>query len=233
MHDLADEQIMCVLAAARILRCTRFNLRAQGIGVALSSRDGYSVVEKIIPGGAAARLDELEPSDKIIGVAQAEGEFVDIVDMDLRDVVRLIRGKRGTTVRLQVLRQKEATERLTVSIVRDKIKLEDQAAALRFETVEGEDGKTLKLAVLELPSFYGGRNPTGRQSSRDIRDLLSKVKEEEADGLLLDLSRNGGGLLAGPRRGPDARRQVPRPGAERSRARPCIQRPRQERLQQI
>jgi carboxyl-terminal processing protease len=170
-------------------------LSLEGIGVALTSRDGYSVVEKVIPGGAADKLGRLEPQDKIIAVAQAEGEFVDIIDMDLRDVVRLIRGKRGTTVRLSILRNAEATERFIVSIVRDEIKLEDQAAALRFEQVEDGDGKPLKLAVLELPSFYGGRNPTERQSSRDMRDLLRKVKEEKADGLLLDLSRNGGGLL--------------------------------------
>ncbi|MEE2673754.1 MAG: carboxy terminal-processing peptidase [Myxococcota bacterium] len=170
-------------------------LSLEGIGVGLASRDGYSVVEKIIPGGAADRVGGIEPSDKIIAVAQAEGEFVDIIDMDLRDVVRLIRGKRGTRVRLSILRQGETTERLIVSIIRDKIKLEDQAAALRFEEAEGKDGKTLKLAVLELPSFYGGRNPTERQSSRDMRELLRKVKEEKADGLLLDLSRNGGGLL--------------------------------------
>ncbi len=170
-------------------------LSLEGIGVALTSRDGYSVVERIIPDGAAAKAGGLEPKDKIIAVAQAEGEFVDIIDMDLRDVVRLIRGKRGTTVRLSILRQKDATERFVVSIVRAKIKLEDQAAALRFEQVSGADGQSLKLAVLELPSFYGGRNPTERQSSRDMRELLRKVKEEKADGLLLDLSRNGGGLL--------------------------------------
>ncbi|MFP6630762.1 MAG: S41 family peptidase [Myxococcota bacterium] len=170
-------------------------LSLEGIGVGLASRDGYSVVEKIIPGGAADRIGGIEPSDKIIAVAQADGEFVDIIDMDLRDVVRLIRGKRGTMVRLSILRQGETTERLILSIVRDKIKLEDQAAALRFEEVEVEGGKTLKLAVLELPSFYGGRNPTERQSSRDMRELLREVKKEKADGLLLDLSRNGGGLL--------------------------------------
>ena len=170
-------------------------LSLEGIGVALTSRDGYSVVEKIIPGGAADRVGGIEPSDKIIAVAQADGEFVDIIDMDLRDVVRLIRGKRGTTVRLSILRQGEAAERLVLSIVRDKIKLEDQAAQLRFEEVEVEDGKKLKLAVLELPSFYGGRNPTERQSSRDMKELLREVKQEKADGLLLDLSRNGGGLL--------------------------------------
>ena len=170
-------------------------LSLEGIGVALSSRDGYSVVEKIIPGGAADRLDVLAPRDKIIAVAQEEGEYVDIIDMNLRDVVRLIRGKRGTTVRLTILRQEDTAERFEVSIVRDKINLQDQAADLRFEQVELDDGRSLKLAVLELPSFYGGKNPAERQSSRDMRDLLKKVKAEEADGLLLDLSRNGGGLL--------------------------------------
>jgi carboxyl-terminal processing protease len=170
-------------------------LSLEGIGVALSSRDGYSVVEKIIPGGAADQLNVLAPKDKIISVAQEEGEYVDIIDMNLRDVVRLIRGKRGTKVRLVILRQEDTTERLEVSIVRDKINLQDQAADLRFEEVETSDGRSLKLAVLELPSFYGGKNPAERQSSRDMRDLLKKVKEEKADGLLLDLSRNGGGLL--------------------------------------
>ena len=176
-------------------------LSLDGIGVALSSRDGYSVVEKIIPGGAADKLDILEPEDKIIGVAQeGDPDVVDVIDMDLRDVVRLIRGKRGTKVHLSVLRQDDETKKFTVTIVRDKINLEEQAASLSFETIEvpGEDGaepQTLKLAVLELPSFYGGRKPSDRQSTRDLRNLLKQVKDEKADGLLLDLSRNGGGLL--------------------------------------
>ena len=175
-------------------------LSLDGIGVALSSRDGYSVVEKIIPGGAADKLNKLEPDDKIIGVSQEGGDVVDVIDMDLRDVVRLIRGDRGTKVHLSVLRQGEETERFTVTIVRDKINLEEQAANLSFETMEvpaedGEEPVTLKLAVLELPSFYGGRKPSDRQSTRDLRELLAQVKKEKADGLLLDLSRNGGGLL--------------------------------------
>jgi carboxyl-terminal processing protease len=169
-------------------------LSLEGIGVALSYRDGYSVVERIIPGGAADELDVLEPKDKIIAVAQKDGEFVDVIDMNLRDVVRLIRGKRGTKVHLTVLRQGEQTERLKVTIVRDKINLEDGAAKLRFEDVNVE-GKKYKLAVLELPSFYGGQNASERQSSDDMRSLLKQAKAEKADGLLLDLWRNGGGLL--------------------------------------
>ena len=179
-------------------------LSLEGIGVALSSQDGYSVVERIVPGGATDKLGVLETKDKIIAVAQEDGEPVDIIDMDLRDVVRLIRGKRGTKVHLTVLRQSEGTQRLNITIVRDRIDLEDAAAKLRFETLpvpqqtadESEAAQeTLKLAVLELPKFYGGRKASDRQSERDMRKLLEDVKEEKADGLLLDLSRNGGGGL--------------------------------------
>ncbi len=171
-------------------------LSLEGIGVALSSRDGYSVVEKVIPGGAADMVGVLEPQDKIIAVKQDDAEqSVDIIDMDLRDVVRLIRGKRGTTVHLTVLRQGETAERFNVSIVRDKIKLEEAAAKLRVEEIETGDGRKLRLGMLDLPSFYGDRNPGERQSSRDVEKLLREAKQKELDGLVLDLSRNGGGLL--------------------------------------
>ena len=169
-------------------------LSLEGIGVALSTKDGYSVVEKVIPGGAAAGLKILEPQDKIIAVAQDGEESVDIIDMDLRDVVRLIRGKRGTTVHLTVLRQGDKVERFQVSIVRDKINLDEQAAKIRFEEIEVE-GEVRKIAVLELPSFYGGSDPGGRQSSADVAALLDQARKEKAVGLVLDLSRNGGGLL--------------------------------------
>lgn len=114
--------------------------------------------------------------------------------MALRDVVRLIRGRKGTKVHLTVLRQAETTERFQVAIVRDKIDLEQQAAKLRIETVPA-GGRELKLGVLELPSFYGDRDPTKRQGSRDVARLLREAKREKLDGLVLDLSRNGGGLL--------------------------------------
>jgi carboxyl-terminal processing protease len=165
-----------------------------GIGVALSERDGFAVVERIIPGGAADKLGALEPEDKIIEVGQGDEAPVNIIDMPLRDSVSLIRGKKGTTVRLTVLRQAETTERFTVGIVRDEISLEDQAAALRFEERE-VDGQTLKLAILELPSFYGDADPSKRQSTDDVAKLLLQINEAGADGLVLDLSRNGGGLL--------------------------------------
>ena len=169
-------------------------LSLEGIGVALAERDGYAVAERIIPGGAADRQKGLKPKDKIIAVSQADGKPVDIIDMPLRDAVALIRGKKGTKVGLTVLRQSEKTERFSIEIMRDTIDLEDQAAKLRFESRE-VDGKPLKLAVLELPSFYGDADPTNRQCTDDVARLLAQVKQEKADGLLLDLSRNGGGLL--------------------------------------
>lgn len=165
-----------------------------GIGVGLSSRDGYSVVEKVIPGGAADKVGKLRPKDKVIAVAQDGEEPVDVIDMELRKVVRLIRGKRHTIVHLTILRQNPKTERFVVSIERDKINLEEQAARLSFETVE-IDGMEEKLAIIDLPSFYGGRDPTERKSSTDLRNLLRQAEESKAAGLLLDLSRNGGGLL--------------------------------------
>lgn len=165
-----------------------------GIGVALTSRDGYSVVEKVIPGGAADKVGKLRPKDKVIAVAQDGEEPVDVIDMDLRRVVRLIRGERNTIVHLTVLRQTPKTERFVVSITRDKINLEEQAAKLTFETME-VGGEEKKLAVIDLPSFYGGRDPSERKSSTDLRNLLREANEAGAVGLLLDLSRNGGGLL--------------------------------------
>ena len=170
------------------------SLSLTGIGVALSERDGFAVVERIIPGGAADKLDALEPEDKIIEVSQGDEAPVNIIDMPLRDSVSLIRGEKGTTVRLTILRRAETTERFTVAIVRDEISLDDQAAALRFEERE-VDGQTLKLAILDLPSFYGDADPSKRQCTDDVAKLLLQVKEANADGLVLDLSRNGGGLL--------------------------------------
>ncbi len=171
-------------------------LALEGIGAVLSSRDGYTVVQEVVPGGAAARQGGLRPEDKIIAVSQGpEGEPVDVIDMDLGDVVKMIRGKKGSQVKLTVLRQSERTERLEFLITRDKIDLQEQAAKLRFETVE-RGGRKLKLAIIDLPSFYGGqREEDARDCTEDMRKLLADVRREKADGLLLDLSSNGGGLL--------------------------------------
>ena len=171
------------------------SLSLEGIGVALSEVDGYAVAERIIPGGAADRQGRLRTKDKIIAVAQEGSEFVDIIDMPLRDAVRLIRGKKGTRVGLTVLRETgDRPERFNISIVRDTIDLEEQAASLRI--IERRVGdRNLKLGILDLPSFYGDSDPGKRQSSTDVAKLLREANEAGVEGLVLDLSRNGGGLL--------------------------------------
>lgn len=171
------------------------SLSLEGIGVALSEQDGYAVAERIIPGGAAEKHGGLKEQDKLIAVSENGGDFVDIIDMPLRDSVSLIRGKAGTKVGLTVLRNEGGEVRnFNIEIVRAKIDLAEQAAQLRFEERE-VDGHKFKLAILELPSFYGDADPSKRQCTDDVMKLLGEVKTAKADGLLLDLSRNGGGLL--------------------------------------
>jgi carboxyl-terminal processing protease len=171
------------------------SLSLEGIGVALSERDGFAVAERILPGGPADRSDALRPKDKIIAVGQEEGAPVDIIDMPLRDAVALIRGKAGTKVALTVLREGDKMQRFTVTLERDKIDLSERAARLRFEERKLGDRK-LKLAVLELTSFYGDASSgSDRQCTDDVSRLLAEAREAGADGLLLDLSGNGGGVL--------------------------------------
>ena len=169
-------------------------LSLEGIGAVLRSRDGYTMVYEIVKGGAADRQGQLRTKDRIIAVAQDDGEAVDVVDMALSDVVRFIRGPKGTTVKLTVLRQGEKTETLTIAIVRDTIDLKEQAAKVRYEEIE-RDGRKLKMAIIDLPSFYGSSSPGGRQCADDVAALLEEVKGQKVDGLVLDLSENSGGLL--------------------------------------
>jgi len=172
------------------------DLSLEGIGAVLSSRDGYTTVREVVPGGAADRQGDLKTKDKIIAVTQMpDGESVDVIDMSLRDVVKKIRGKKGSQVKLTVLRKGERTETLHIVITRDKIDLKEQAAKLKWESVK-RGGQTLKIAVIQLPSFYGGDRARGaRNCTDDVKQLLKTAQDENADGLVLDLSRNGGGLL--------------------------------------
>ncbi len=172
------------------------SLSLEGIGASLSSQEGYTVVEEIIPGGAADRAKVLMPKDKIVAVGQGkDGQFQNVIDMELKDVVKQIRGKKDSVVRLSILRKTgEKTESLDVNIKRDKIALEDQAAKLTWEEREA-NGQKLKLAVIELPSFYGDPDSGKRSSYQDVRDRLAEAQKGNADGVVLNLARNGGGLL--------------------------------------
>lgn len=172
-------------------------LSLEGIGATLSSKDGFTVIEQLIPGGAAERSGQLKPKDKIVAVAQAEEKkFVNVIDMQLRDVVRYIRGKKGTEVKLQILRKstKGETKRFEVSLIRDKIKLEDEAANIEYFEKEA-NGQKFKLGVLNLPSFYSDNRDKGRSATKDMAKLLEEVETKKVDGLVLDLSTNGGGSL--------------------------------------
>ncbi len=184
-------------------------LSLDGIGAVLRWEDGYTVVNSVIPGGAAARHGKLRVEDRIIAVAQADEAFESVIDMRLNDVVQLIRGKRGTTVRLQVLRESEiGLDTLKFSIVRDKIVLkEGEAQSHIFEPSTGaKESSNLpnlkhRIGVIKLPSFYVDfndrrKNPNNyKSSSRDVKKHLQKFVDSKVDGLILDLRSNGGGGL--------------------------------------
>ena len=180
-------------------------LSLDGIGAVLRWEDGYTVVNSIIPGGAAARHGKLAVDDRIIAVAQGTEPFESVIDMRLNDVVELIRGQRGTTVRLQVMRKNEnGFDTLNFAIVRDKIILKDgEAKAEIFEPTASteESPSAYRIGVIELPSFYVDfndrrQNPNNyKSSSRDVRAHLEQFKRDGVDGVILDLRNNGGGGL--------------------------------------
>lgn len=174
----------------------QMRLSLEGIGATLSSQDGFTVIEQLIPGGAAGNSGKLKPKDKIIAVAQGEdGEFQNVIEMDLRDVVRLIRGAKGSKVRLKVLRKApKETERFEVTLVRDQIKLEDEAASITY--IDREiNGVKRKVGLLNLPSFYADNRKDGPSAARDLKKLLAEANKNNVDAVVLDLSTNGGGSL--------------------------------------
>jgi carboxyl-terminal processing protease len=177
-------------------------LELEGIGAALQSEDGYVVVKKLIPGGAAAKDGRLKIDDKIVGVGQGEnGEIVDVVDMNLSDVVQLIRGKRGTVVRLEVL-PADGGPKKVITITRERIELKDsEAKGQVFESGKKPNGQPYRIGVIDLPSFYmdmsGARLgiPEFRSTTRDVRRILNSFNQDGVDAVVLDLRRNGGGSL--------------------------------------
>ena len=182
-------------------------LSLEGIGAVLRWEDGYTVVNSIVPGGAAARHGKLKADDRIIAVAQGEEAFESVIDMRLNNVVQLIRGKRGTKVGLQILRKtKKGFDTLKLVIVRDKIILKDGEARTQiFVHPSPEENKTAqetnRIGVIKLPSFYVDfndrrKNPKNyKSSSRDVKKHLKEFVRENVDGVILDLRSNGGGGL--------------------------------------
>ncbi len=175
------------------------SLELEGIGAELRYEDGMTVISKIIPGGAAEKDSRLKPGDKILGVAQGDADMVDVVEMKLTDVVKLIRGKPDSVVRLQV-EPAGSSDIKIYDIVRAKIKLKDKEAQSDIFEVEGPSGK-FQVGVIDLPAFYmdmeGARNrvPNYKSTTRDVRRILEKFNREGVDAVVMDLRRNGGGSL--------------------------------------
>lgn len=173
-----------------------------GIGAVLRSEDGFAQIVELVPGGPADRSGKLAVKDKIAEVAQGDNEFVDVFDMELDEVVKMIRGKKGTTVRLKTLPANaiDPSQREIVSIVRDKVELKQQEAKAEIIERTGTDGRPERLGWITLPSFYADmeRSPASRDAkstTRDVAILLERLKKEKIEGLVIDLRSNGGGSL--------------------------------------
>jgi len=178
-------------------------LSLQGIGAALKSEDGMTTVASIVPGGAAEKDGRLKVGDKIVGVGQEDGDFQDVIEMKLNRVVRLIRGERGTKVRLKVLREAGPTE--MIELVRQTIEL--KASEVKGEIIQSHDrlggGPKLKVGVINIPSFY--RDFSGAQqgkddfksTARDVEKVLADFRDQGGvDAVIVDLRMNGGGALS-------------------------------------
>ncbi len=175
----------------------------EGIGAQLTSRDDYTTIVRIVPGGPADRSENLFENDRIVAVGQDdEGEMVDVVGWRTDDVVQLIRGKKGTKVRLEILRADDTPDMPTelLSLIRDKVTLEEQSAQSEIIYLN-ENGTPFKLGVVKIPAFYidfkararGEKNY--KSTTRDVKRLIAELTQEKVDGIIVDLRNNGGGSL--------------------------------------
>ncbi len=187
------------------------NLRLSGIGAQLMSKDGYCTIDKLLDGYPAAKSKKIKEKDRIIAVAQGDKTPVDVVDMNLNKVVHLIRGPKGTEVRLTIVPDgAPLSETAVVTLTREDIKLEDQAAKAKLIELPAAEGNKLRLGVIDLHSFYapfdfsGPKAPElaktdnalgGKSTTEDVLRLINKLKEEKVQGIVLDLRYNGGGSL--------------------------------------
>lgn len=174
------------------------SLSLEGIGATLSQQDGFTTVESLVPGGAADRSSLIKPQDRIVAVSDKDGKMINVIDMDLQDVVRKIRGPKGTKVKLTILRKEAGkNNRFEVSLTREKVNLEDQAAAIYYiDKANPNDPKVKnKIAVINLPSFYSDGKREGRSSARDVKKLIAEARKKKVDGIVLDLADNSGGSL--------------------------------------
>lgn len=174
---------------AKQFEISNVKLSLSGIGALLEWEDGYTRIKSLVPGGPAEQSKQLKPKDRIVAVAQEEGDPVDVVEMRLNKVVELIRGKKGTTVKLTIVpNESEDGTQKVIYLVRDDIKLSEQFAKARIVDLPGTDGHTTKLGIIVLNQFY-------ENCTRDIERLILRLKDDKVQGIVLDLRRNGGGIL--------------------------------------
>lgn len=180
------------------------SLSVEGIGAQLQNEDEYVKIAEIIPGGPASKSGLLLPDDKIVGVAQgSDGEMVDIIGWRVNDAVKLIRGEKGTTVRLSILSASDGVNALPkeIILIREKVKLEEQAAKKSILELM-KDGKPYRIGVVTIPKFYSDFEAQQRgekdykSTTRDVKKILAELKEEKVDGVLIDLRNDGGGSLS-------------------------------------
>ncbi|WP_110710298.1 carboxy terminal-processing peptidase [Salinicola sp. CR57] len=181
----------------------QMRLSLEGIGALLQSDGEYVKVSSLVPGGPADKAGVLQPADRIVAVGQNEdGDMVNVVGMRLDEVVDLIRGPKGSTVRLEIIPAKavDVTRTHTVRITRDTVKLEDQAAHSRVEEIQ-RDGETHKIGIITVPAFYvdfdawqAGESDY-RSTTRDVAKEIDKLKAQQVEGIVLDLRNDGGGAL--------------------------------------
>lgn len=171
------------------------SLSLEGIGATLSQEDGFTVVEALVTGGAAWKSKLVEPQDKIVAVSKKDGKMENVIDMDLKDVVKMIRGPKGTKVKLTILRkQAGSNKKIEVELTREKVSLEDNAVSIHYQDKE-VNGVKKKIGIINFPSFYADSKRGGRSSAADMKRVVSEAKAKNVDGLVLDLSNNGGGSL--------------------------------------
>ena len=179
------------------------SLSLEGIGALLSSDGMYTTIASLVAGGPAEKSDSIKPNDRIIGVAQEGDENItDVIGWRIDDVVKLIRGPKDSKVKLEIIPATSLDDSNTqiIEIKRNIVKLEDQAAEKDIIEIK-RPSKTFKIGVIELPAFYfdfeayHNRDYSYRSASKDVKKLLSELKREDVDGLILDLRNNGGGSL--------------------------------------
>ncbi len=183
----------------------QMRLSLEGIGAVLQSEDEHTMVKEIIIGGPADLNNELQPEDKIVGVGQGTKEpIVDVVGWRLDDVVDLIRGPKDSHVRLELLPKSAGVggKRKTITLKRNKINLEEQAAkSYLIELPVGDSKETKKIGIIDLPTFYldfaalSRGEKDYRSSTRDVKKLIEDLRKENIEGLIIDLRTNGGGSL--------------------------------------